>query len=632
MNDRNLEVRFINDFVVVDEDEDAETIYELCVELDADLVVTPSKHEDGSSALCVAPPIYLRDQHSATVGEVIGSRDFAIRAFDDASTIPSSHKGHFAILQPSLGGDQWAELDQLGVFEEPKKSSHSSDDSETSDIIVNVQAPAIAKPGEAFDIEVSLDLSVLDQAVSELIDAELDHVLRCRLSTIGAGGIIDGSPKDIQFSGDKAAPACIFQAKAPDHGSMVWIVRLYHEDGTLAASLQASVEVNDVATYPSTSQKSSLLSTRPMIETRAEIQLVITMQHTIASHVLAFEAIENDELYELGEQQIGSSPEKGVSQIFAELGLLPGGVESTDDREFSIEQISETVWNSFLSTGAKEFLFERANVNEPRTLLIETGEPWIPWEMASVTTNLDDGTAVQKGHLCELFDVAREAGRAAAQFEVGRIGWVCVRDSNLTAATMDRQAIENATKTAPSPRLEDIKANPTMLKLAFASGEFDMFHFVGHGATQLGREFGASVLQLEKGLRFPSIAIVSSVIEGLMKRRPFVFLNTCNAGAQRLEFGKTAGWAEKFMEGGAGAFLGCHWAVTDELAGAFAMAFYAEIQAGHPIAKAVRIARQAIRKEGDPTWLAYTLHGNPNATFTFTSPGGPEANAEQLAV
>ncbi len=52
--------------------------------------------------------------------------------------------------------------------------------------------------------------------------------------------------------------------------------------------------------------------------------------------------------------------------------------------------------------------------------------------------------------------------------------------------------------------------------------------------------------------------------------------------------------------------------VTDSQALAFAETFYTRLLAGDPVAESVHAARLAARN-GDPTWLAYSVYAHPNA-------------------
>jgi hypothetical protein len=54
--------------------------------------------------------------------------------------------------------------------------------------------------------------------------------------------------------------------------------------------------------------------------------------------------------------------------------------------------------------------------------------------------------------------------------------------------------------------------------------------------------------------------------------------------------------------------------VVDSSASTYAQEFYRAALAGDPLGAAAKKARDAIRDEpGDPTWLAYTLYGDPAA-------------------
>jgi CHAT domain-containing protein len=58
------------------------------------------------------------------------------------------------------------------------------------------------------------------------------------------------------------------------------------------------------------------------------------------------------------------------------------------------------------------------------------------------------------------------------------------------------------------------------------------------------------------------------------------------------------------------------WEVRDSSASQFAEEFYQALSWGNSLGDAMKYARTAIQNEpGDPTWLAYTLYGNPTATL-----------------
>ena len=56
--------------------------------------------------------------------------------------------------------------------------------------------------------------------------------------------------------------------------------------------------------------------------------------------------------------------------------------------------------------------------------------------------------------------------------------------------------------------------------------------------------------------------------------------------------------------------------MSDTSASIYAQEFYQAALAGHTLGESARQARDAIRDNpADPTWLAYTLYGDPTATI-----------------
>ena len=103
----------------------------------------------------------------------------------------------------------------------------------------------------------------------------------------------------------------------------------------------------------------------------------------------------------------------------------------------------------------------------------------------------------------------------------------------------------------------------------------------------------------------------------LARSAPIVFINACRSAGSSATYNRLDGWASKFLEAGAGAFIGSLWAVSDGTAREFAEELYRQLQAGSSLGEAVMQARKvAARHLDDPTWLAYTVYGDPRATVS----------------
>jgi CHAT domain-containing protein len=99
-----------------------------------------------------------------------------------------------------------------------------------------------------------------------------------------------------------------------------------------------------------------------------------------------------------------------------------------------------------------------------------------------------------------------------------------------------------------------------------------------------------------------------------------VSLNACRTDGQAPLYTTIEGWAASFLRADAGAFIGSRWEVADISASAYAQEFYRAALGGHTLGEAAHKARDAIRDSpGDPTWLAYSLYGDPAVTVSTAS-------------
>jgi CHAT domain-containing protein len=98
--------------------------------------------------------------------------------------------------------------------------------------------------------------------------------------------------------------------------------------------------------------------------------------------------------------------------------------------------------------------------------------------------------------------------------------------------------------------------------------------------------------------------------------RPVVVLNACQAGRGGYRFSSTGGFAQSFLKGGAGAFIGALWSVGDQPARTFTVEFYRQLLNKETVAKAATLAREKAKSAGDATWLAYVVYAHPNAVLS----------------
>ena len=141
-----------------------------------------------------------------------------------------------------------------------------------------------------------------------------------------------------------------------------------------------------------------------------------------------------------------------------------------------------------------------------------------------------------------------------------------------------------------------------------------VLHFACHNKFS---DRAGSVISLDGGPLRPGDLAPARLSRSMAAVSPLVFINACRTAGEIPGLMEMMGWARQFMGAGAGAFVGSLWAIRSSSARSFADAFYrALVVDGQPLGAASLQARQAIAEdEGDPTWLAYTIYGNPAATI-----------------
>jgi CHAT domain-containing protein len=102
--------------------------------------------------------------------------------------------------------------------------------------------------------------------------------------------------------------------------------------------------------------------------------------------------------------------------------------------------------------------------------------------------------------------------------------------------------------------------------------------------------------------------------------RPLIFLNACQIGRAGRSLSGVGGFASAFLapksQEGAGVFVGTLWSVGDGSALTFAETFYSRLLAGDTLVSATREARDQAKTALEPTWLAYTVYGHPDAKIS----------------
>jgi hypothetical protein len=250
-----------------------------------------------------------------------------------------------------------------------------------------------------------------------------------------------------------------------------------------------------------------------------------------------------------------------------------------------------------------------------QSLLITSDEPWIPWELlkpyhfdVSESQEYTDDFWATRFHFSRWL-----AGRGpVARVNVDTAALV-LPDVGLPAVVAEQDFFEGLAAQRMVKLTGPSKLRKEVLDL-FLLGGYQVLHIATHGQFDAA-DADRSVIELADEMLRPA-DLRGSLLRGIRRSMPLVFLNACDGG--RANFGLTGlgGWAEKlFKEANAAAFVGALWEVHDELAVEFSRRFYSRLSEGDTLGQAVQAARAYVRELNplNPTWLAYTLYGDPNA-------------------
>ena len=245
-----------------------------------------------------------------------------------------------------------------------------------------------------------------------------------------------------------------------------------------------------------------------------------------------------------------------------------------------------------------------------KSVIIQSDEPWIPWEIFKLC-GAENGRIVEGSFLCEAYEVTRWVPGLNFQkpLTMKNVAVVVPDDTKLPKAADERDYMLSLQ--GDGCKVTRVPATSAAVTEALASGEYDCWHFTGHGLARdqnpdrspMALQGGDSLLPEE----------ISGTVSNLGLARPLVFLNACQIGRSGMSLTGVGGWARRFLDAGAGAFVGSYWSVYDQPAIDFAKAVYGRLLGGTPIARAVKEARGEIKSNGDATWLAYTVFADPLA-------------------
>jgi predicted component of type VI protein secretion system len=300
-------------------------------------------------------------------------------------------------------------------------------------------------------------------------------------------------------------------------------------------------------------------------------------------------------------------PGPRVEQLIAGLDAMAhgrAGFSAAETRDY-LANAGIQLWTELIPAQLRAQFWERQGRISQLTVLSDSDT--VPWELLYP---LDPGH--DAGFLVEQFPVTRVVfGRRPARSLALDPAWFVVPQGSPTRAYDEVSALSQLL--SPVPGNARVIGELTPLLELVNSGNFGLLHFACHNTFDAQH---GSAISLDRRQFTPLQMNRAAVSQALAGRQPTVFINACRSAGMIPSYHQLDGWARKFLEAGAGAFIGSLWAVRDSTARDFASELYRNLRRGTTFGESVRQARLAAANEpADPTWLAYAAYGDPHATL-----------------
>ena len=267
----------------------------------------------------------------------------------------------------------------------------------------------------------------------------------------------------------------------------------------------------------------------------------------------------------------------------------------------------------------------------PETLSIinDFSSSQIPWELMS----LGDWQFSASGNLSRRYSTANMSvakwlyqRRASKEY---KMLLVVNPTQDLSGAAEEGKRIREVVLKLGKIQLTELHgadATKARLSEAFSSGEFDMVHYAGHAYFDPNN-------RSQSGILCHNQQILSGRDLSLLESLPALMMfNACESGRVRAAklpgnvaqteratakssvrdlVDRNVSFAEAFLRGGVGSFLGTYWPVGDAAASIFATKFYGTLLAGESIGESLRVARKELRDQNLPDYANYIHYGDP---------------------
>ncbi|MEU5962592.1 CHAT domain-containing protein [Micromonospora parva] len=329
----------------------------------------------------------------------------------------------------------------------------------------------------------------------------------------------------------------------------------------------------------------------------------VTMEVRFDGNRYTFQLRSDAALFAPVVESVTNAPNAAVENAIRELQQLAGGGSrySTSMVREVIRSAGIQLWSELVPADVRDQFWQIGA--DMSAFTIVTDHDVVPWELLYPLSAERDA-----GFLVEQVPVVR---RTYGQRRYAKVGLRNPRfvvppkaptGAHEEIATI--RAILGAADSEPITRADELLA-------LINSGALGATHFACHNTFSADGSF----IDMDGGRFKPALLAEASIRKLLAETGPLVFINACRSAGVAPTYTKMLGWAQQFMSSGAGAFVGTLWAVRSDSSARFATAFYRSLADGATLGAAALAARVEQQDDPlDPTWLAYTVYGDPFAT------------------
>ncbi|MFB3764054.1 MAG: CHAT domain-containing protein [Methanotrichaceae archaeon] len=467
---------------------------------------------------------------------------------------------------------------------------------ETNSLLVWLDREIKTKDSQYLEISLGTDLDIVVQALKGFV-------------------IVDQREDSIKVTNEDRSERRRFKLRSTEIGTGLIIINCFNGSQPLG-TIKLTPDIV-AANYEGLREDRESVNLVPLLEEKSQPDLTLCIQemNNYGKSNISFKLKANRSKVNLGEKwksfgdkTIQIDPVEYFKNFFNEIKNLSFDTPKDQEKSATILALKgASLAENLLPQDLHELLWSLRCKN--LSIQILSNEPWIPWELLNLQGNVNG----QPGEvfLSDAFVVTRwfpDIG-SLHNLSLKNMAVISPKDSHLPSAPHERDFLLSLSKNKLN--VSEIPATFTDVEAALCQGEFDAWHFTGHGIFE-SSDPNRSVIQLEDSEELRP-EYISGRAKNCGRTRPLVFLNACQSGQEALSLTGIGGWARTFARAGASSFIGTLWSIDDDAAFAFAKDFYNGLLTGSSVGQSAKNAKLNLQKSNNLNGLAYTVFASPEA-------------------